>query len=325
MFPSHYLQSNLTILFHSFPYPGDPAYSPLISTFWHFTHTTSNETFKLGYIINPVAEALRLLPPNLSQLVSLDAQSKTVSLVADTPDSRSEALSRILSHWREDRRFTVLTGWRGESYPIYAPPGLLYAGIERAGAPLFGIVAHCVYLIGYSFVGKEKELKLWIPRRSKTKQTYAGMLDVTVAGAMVVGEGARDCVSREAFEEASLSMEMVREQAKEVARVSYFGVSTGDPKHGGGERGLCLPEAGVVYEIILDEKVQLRPRDGEVEDFYCWSVSEVQEALQRGEFKGNSGAVMVDWLEDRGMLGLEKETGELVSVKMRRKLDFPHI
>jgi isopentenyldiphosphate isomerase len=168
-------------------------------------------------------------------------------------------------------------------------------------------------------------MKLWIPRRSRTKQTYAGMLDVTVAGAMVVGEGARECVSREAFEEASLPVEMVQEQAAEISRVSYFGMSTGDPRHGVGEEGLCLPEAGVVFEMILDKDIQLKPRDGEVENFYCWSVREVKEALQRGEFKGNSGAVMIDWLEGRGMLGPEQGIGAQVAQRMRRILEFPHM
>jgi 8-oxo-dGTP pyrophosphatase MutT (NUDIX family) len=151
------------------------------------------------------------------------------------------------------------------------------------------------------------------------------MLDVTVAGAVVVGEDARECVAREAFEEASLPLEMVHEQAKEVARVTYFGVSTGDPRHGGGEKGLCLPEAGVVFEMRLDEDVKLNPRDGEVEEFYRWGVPEVTGALLRGEFKGNSGAVMVDWLEKSGMLGLRKDIATQVSQKMRRVLDFPYM
>jgi hypothetical protein len=102
-------------------------------------------------------------------------------------------------------------------------------------------------------------------------------------------------------------------------------VSTGDPRHGGGEKGLCLPEAGVVFEMRLDEDVKLNPRDGEVEEFYRWGVPEVTGALLRGEFKGNSGAVMVDWLEKSGMLGLRKDIATQVSQKMRRVLDFPYM
>lgn len=309
----------------SFPYPTDPTYSPLLSTFWLFIHTNSTETFRLGYITNAVSKALQCLPPHLSHLICHNSEARSISLNSDTPETRSEALGSILSHWRENKAFTILAGWRNESYPIYDPAGDLYAGIERAGAPLFGIVAHCVYLIGYSFVGQEKAMKLWIPRRSRTKQTYAGMLDVTVAGAMVVGESARDCVSREAFEEASLPIEAVMEHADEVARVSYFALNTGNPKHGGGEEGLCLPEAGVVYEMRLEESVQLKPRDGEVEEFYCWGVQEVIEALERGEFKSNSGAVMVDWLERRGMLEQEHGVGSQVVKRMRRVLEFSHL
>jgi hypothetical protein len=46
------------------------------------------------------------------------------------------------------------------------------------------------------------------------------------------------------------------------------------------------------YEILLNGKVRLKQRDGEVEEFYCWSIEEVKISLQRGGFKGNSGAVM---------------------------------
>jgi hypothetical protein len=102
------------------------------------------------------------------------------------------------------------------------------------------------------FCWKSKEMKLWILRRPRTKQMYPGMLDVTVAGTMIVGELARDCVSWKSFEEASLPVEIVQEQAKEVASVSHFGVSTGDTKHGGGERRLCLP-GGVVWDIAKRE------------------------------------------------------------------------
>lgn len=317
---------NLTPIAISFPHPSNPAYPALISSFWLFTHiTTDGDTFKLGYITNSVSQALQDLPSHLSRLISVNTRSRSISLTADTQESRSDALDRILTYWRENKSFAVLAGWRRESYPIYAPPGILYAAVERAGAPLFGIVAHCAYLICYTVTGNKNEMRLWISRRSRTKQTYAGMLDVTAAGAVAVGEETRECVSREASEEASLPMEMVQEQAKEVAKVTYFGLSTGNPKHGGGEAGLCLPEAGVVYEMRLDESTRLKPRDGEVEEFYFWSVGEVVEGLRQGEFKGNSGAVMVDWLVRRGLLGLDKDVATQVSKRMRRALEFPHI
>jgi hypothetical protein len=75
---------------------------------------------------------------------------------------------------------------------------------------LFGILAYYVYLIGYYFVGEAKEMKLWILRRLRTKQTHPVMLDIAVAGAIIVGELVRDRVSREVFEEASLLVEIVQ-------------------------------------------------------------------------------------------------------------------
>ena len=308
----------------SFPYPNNPQHSATLAALWRFTHTTDTKTLTLGYITPSVATALQYLPHHLTSYATSNIEDRTIALTALTPERRSQALDHILSHWRKHSSFDVLKGWRDECYPIYCPTGLLYASIERAAAPLFGVVAYCVYLIGYSVVGESKEPKLWIPRRSKTKQTYAGMLDTTVAGAMVGDESALDCVIREANEEASLSVDLVKEKAKEVGKVSHFGLSTGDPNHGDGEEGVCCPEVGTVFEMESGEGVVPQPKDGEVENFHFWSVAEVKEALERGEFKGNSGAVVVDWLTRRELLGdIDQDVRDKIAQRMRRTLDFP--
>ncbi len=216
----------------------------------------------------------------------------------------------------------MLDSWRDEQYPIYAPDHVLYASIERAAAPLFGVVAYCVYLIVNTYVavdaegeggddkGKKKELRIWIPRRSRSKQTWPGMLDSTVAGAMSLGEDVWQCVVREAEEEASLDGTFVKENARLSETVSYFGISDEGKEKGSGEAELCQPECGFVFELQIEEDVVPKPRDGEVEMFYCWTVEEVKMALRKGEFKGNSAAVMVDWLGRKGLLYDNKEREE---------------
>lgn len=149
---------------------------------------------------------------------------------------------------------------------------------------------------------------------------------MTVAGAKPdTDTSALDCMAREAFEEASLPVEMVKDKAREVGRVSYFGVSDGWKEHGGGEKGLCCPEVGVVFEMEVEGGMEMRPGDGEVQGFMLLGVEEVKEGLEKGMFKGNSGAVMVDWLRGRGMLGDEGNgsVGGIVKARMRRELDFP--
>jgi 8-oxo-dGTP pyrophosphatase MutT (NUDIX family) len=151
------------------------------------------------------------------------------------------------------------------------------------------------------------------------------MLDTTVAGANTVGESPFECMLREAEEEASLPVSIVREKARGCGQVRYFGLSDGKKEKGGGEEGLCQPECGVVFEIELEEGTVPRPRDGEVEEFYCWSVSEVRAALKRGEFKTNSAGVMVDWLRRHGLLGegSKREVEAEIERRMRRELEFP--
>jgi 8-oxo-dGTP pyrophosphatase MutT (NUDIX family) len=151
------------------------------------------------------------------------------------------------------------------------------------------------------------------------------MLDTTVAGALVVGERSFECMLREAEEEASLPVSMVREKARDCGQVRYFSLSDGKNETGGGEVGLCQPECGVMYEIELEEGIVPKPRDGEVEEFYCWSVEKVREALGRGEFKTNSAGVMMDWLRRHGLLGegSEGEVEDEIERRLRRKLEFP--
>ena len=78
------------------------------------------------------------------------------------------------------------------------------------------------------------------------------MLDTTVAGANTVGESPFECMLREAEEEASLPVSMVREKTRDCGQVRYFSLSDGKKETGGGEEGLCQPECGVVFEIELE-------------------------------------------------------------------------
>ncbi|KAH7311013.1 thiamine pyrophosphokinase-related protein-like protein [Rhexocercosporidium sp. MPI-PUGE-AT-0058] len=315
----------------NFPYPTEPSYAHTIPHLWRFVHVSPTSVTALGYVTPPVVLAIQELPPHLSTLLSIDTSHQTISLIADTSTTRSEALSSILKHWRDHQTFSVLLGWRDERYAIYCPSGTLFASIERAAAPLFGVIAYCVYLICYTSTksksgeSDEPELKIWVSQRSKSKQTYAGMYDVTVAGAMVdTDSSALECMVREAGEEASLSEDVVKERAREIGRVNYFGVSDGLEEHAGGERGLCCPEVGTVFEMYVEEGRGMRPGDGEVLGFELRSVDEVKGMLRRGMFKGNSGAVLVDWLRGRGLLNEERDSEVLeVERRMRRELEFP--
>lgn len=125
-----------------------------------------------------------------------------------TEEERSAAVKATVDYWREKGTFEVLKGWRDELYPCYGPGSgedgkaneLLWV-VERSASGLFGIATYGVHLTAYVEIDQERMKKentnwsklLWIPRRSKTKQTYPSMLDNTVAGGMASGEDVMDC------------------------------------------------------------------------------------------------------------------------------------
>ena len=114
-------------------------------------------------------------------------------------------------------------GWRDELYPIYGdlknPTGVAFV-MERCATPLFGVLTFGVHLNGY-IKTKQGQLKMWIAKRAKTKPTWPGWLDNTVAGGIPYTMSITESVVKEAMEEASLSME-IAEKAVPVGAISYF-------------------------------------------------------------------------------------------------------
>ena len=243
--------------------------------------------------------------------------SRKVILQASDPASANAALSKVLEKAKARESFEILKGWRDELYPIAGHENALH--MERSGSALFGILTLGVHMTG--FVETENGIKIWIPRRSRTKQTYSGMLDNTVAGGISAGEQPLESLVREAAEEASLEEELVRNGARACGTVSYFHVRD---KRAGGEIGLCQPEIQYVYDLQLPGHVVPKPSDDEVEEFYLMSIEEVQQALAKGEFKPNCALCMVDFFVRHGVITAENEPRylELVS-RMHRTLPFP--
>ena len=167
----------------------------------------------------------------------------------------------------------------------------------------------------------QKELRLWIPRRAATKQTYGGMLDNTVAGGMATGETPLLCVVREASEEASLPEAFVKQNAKPAGTVSYFHIRD---HRAGGETGLLQPEVQFIYDLELPDHVKPAPCDDEVEQFYLLSVPECKEKLAKGEFKPNCAAVLLDFFVRWGFLTADEESDYVAIVsRLHRVMEFP--
>lgn len=218
-------------------------------------------------------------------------------------------MAQTASAMQESGKWEVLKGWRDELYPIYGYGNrmggrTLLASVERAASALFGIVTFGCHMSAY--VRDGDKTKLWVPRRAKTKSTYPGMLDNTVAGGIATGELPSECVVREAAEEASLPEDIVRKHIRAVGTVTYLHIRD---ERAGGETGLLQPECQFVYDLDLTDAgdVELKPSDDEVEGFELMEIEKIKEAMGRGEFKPNCAVVLLDFFVRHGILTAENE------------------
>ena len=248
----------------------------------------------------------------------VDDSNMSVTPRAKTTERINISIARLLDQMRSSRKFGVLDGWRNELYAVYHPE-IKGLSIERSASPLFGVNTYGVHMTAYTYI--RSQLRIWVSRRARTKQTYANWLDNSAAGGLCVGEKPFECMVREANEEASLPEQLVRSKTRSCGTVSYIHVRD---EAAGGESGLLQPECQYVYDLELDSPVILRPNDAEVGQFYLWSVQEVQQALAEGEFKPNCALVLLDFFVRHGIITPENEPKytEIVT-RMHRRLPFP--
>lgn len=307
----------IVLTLHSFPYYEDDSekYTKLRSSYWEFHLRGGSGPH--GYMPQYVFEKFVEMPWVVAWDMDFDKKTLTTG-----PGRQEDIIRQELEQAREKGVFEVLkTGWRNELYPIYGhnDPSEKTISMERAGSALFGINSYGVHMTVY--LNTTQGMKIWVPRRAKNKQTYGGYLDNTVAGGLSTGEQPFECMIRECAEEASLPEHLVRSNAKPCGTVSYIHIRD---ERAGGETGLVQPECQHVYDMEVGADVILKPCDNEVEDFYLWTVKQVQEALAEGQFKPNSALVLLDFFVRHGILTGENEPDyiEIVS-RLHRKMPFP--
>ncbi|KAK8867758.1 NUDIX domain-containing protein [Apiospora arundinis] len=329
----------------AFPYPGETEtpFSTTVDTTRLVTllHRNADGTDQtIGLLLPQVVEALIEVPEEIRGPVMYDAPARTLrAFEQPTEPERSATVAAVMQRWREQKTFALLSGWRDELWPVYATsdpkaPEVLYS-VERAAAGLLGVMRYGVHMTGYvrsspttnnddnnnNNDNDNENLKIWVPRRAVDKSTYPSMLDNTVAGGLMTGEDPFDCMVREADEEASLPEALMREKCKPTGMVTYIYITD---ERAGGEKGLIYPETQWVYDLELPADVVPTPQDGEVAEFYLWTVPEVQEALARGEFKPNCALILLDFFVRKGILTKENEThyDEIVR-RLHREVPFP--
>lgn len=163
--------------------------------------------------------------------------------------------------------------------------------MERACAPYFGLKAYGVHVCAY-VVGEDGTKRMWVARRSETKQTSPGKLDHLVAGGQPFDLTPLENVIKECEEEAGIPKHLA-ERARPAGAVSYEYLVTESDVLWGGATGLkrdCL----FVYDLQLPESFVPENKDGEVQEFMLWPVERVAETvLNTEDFKLNCNLVII--------------------------------
>jgi hypothetical protein len=215
-------------------------------------------------------------------------------ILAPSPDGFAERTAAMQALLRRLEREGLVTGWRNEDYPVataYGRPPLLR--MERAGVPAFGVQGYGVHLNGH--VGHGADMRLWVGRRSPTKQTAPNKLDHLVAGGQPFGLGLRDNLIKECAEEASLPRELAA-RSRPVGAITYV------TEHEGGLRNDVL----FCWDLELPEDFVPVNRDGEIAEFQLWPIARVIERLtDSDDFKFNVALVIIDFLIRHGLIDPE--------------------
>ncbi|KIO11294.1 hypothetical protein M404DRAFT_994966 [Pisolithus tinctorius Marx 270] len=242
----------------------------------------------------------------------------------DTPAKRTKVMRKLCEGWRDSGTiYQDIIGpkkWRNEMYPVYRNPFGVHrahdpkAGdddsddsnyafeMERSACVLFGVVTYGVHMTIYQQTNGN-EIQIWVPTRSRTKQTWPGYLDNSVAGGIPSGMSAFDSIVKEAAEEASIDEDITRRLAKCAGSISYYLQTSA---------GWLQPGVQYVYDMKIPDDIdpmlfQPKPADGEVESFDLLPLHVVISKMKQGLFKANCALVLIDFLIRHGYLTPEND------------------
>jgi len=223
-----------------------------------------------------------------SDLFMIQPHAVTLNRALATADQRSKAVDAFLRELKDEG---MIGGWRDERYPIAPRWGEApLMAMERAAIPFFGVRAYGVHLTG--FTRRKDGLHIWVATRSRTKPTYPGMLDNTVAGGQPEGISLIDNVVKECKEEASIPEALAR-QARPIGIVTYC------LEHKSGLK----PDVLFNYDLELPDDFVPRPNDDEIEHFELWPAQRVFKRVRDTlDFKFNCNLVLIDFFIRHGMI-----------------------
>jgi 8-oxo-dGTP pyrophosphatase MutT (NUDIX family) len=192
--------------------------------------------------------------------------------VGPTFEDRTKAVAAVADRLRQRGH---LPGWRDELYPVsrsfHDPPAF---AMERAAVPWIGALEYGVHvngLVAGHEGGSKGGPRMWMARRSPQKAKFPGMLDHIVAGGQPLGMSLLDNVVKECHEEAGIPEEVARHGIRPASAISYETFV---------ESSQTLSRAVLFnYDLHLPQTFVPVPVDGEVDEFFLWTMDEVLESL----------------------------------------------
>ena len=231
-------------------------------------------------------------------------QSVSLAPNIESYEDRTAAVDMVVRALFEDG---VLTGWRGEPYPVGGQWGGPHAfEVERAAAPFFGARAYGVHINGY--VREENGLHMWIARRADDRPVCPGQFDNMIAGGQPVTLSLKENVIKEAGEEAGVPPDLAA-TALPTGAITYCAES---------DIGL-KPDIMFCWDLELPADFMPLNADGEIAEFRLLPAAEVMEIVDTTfDFKFNCNLVIVDFCIRHGILPPEHPDYETILKGLRR-------
>lgn len=292
------------------PYPHESNYTKFHQGL--YTLISHDGQFQLGYLTKPIVNLMTLE----SDVFTTDDESKTVQLNPALSDSdlRTSKLNKLAAKWKDNDELDLKHGWRNEQYTIYDTNHKEYFRLERSACPWFGVVMYGVHINGYVKTANG-EIKMWVPKRSLTKQTYPGKLDNTVAGGLGYPYGIMETCYKECWEEAGLEESYTKDRLTNVGVISYLYQF---------DKSTVQPEVEYIFDLDMSDGKIPHPVDNESMDFQLLSIEEIICKLKDDEFKHNCSSVVIDFLIRHGIITSSNESDYIeINNRLHRYLEFP--
>jgi len=193
-------------------------------------------------------------------------------------------------------------GWRDEQYCFpYDNP---VAKIERACINFFGVNGCGSHL---TIFRNQPDLEILIAKRSALKSNYPSMYDNAVAGGLPYGLSPRECIEKEAGEEAGIFDKKLLESILYIGSTWY---TKADPYYGF-RKQFC-------YQLDVTDYSEFEPNaiDGEVDSFEWCNLDRVCELLCGQNFKASSAFVTFHFLLRNKFLNSSDFDDEFLSKNM---------